>query len=88
MAQRIVKDSFTYRFGTGLSVEVPAGAYVSPIKDEPGLYWVDPVTYPAGSLERHDATTRGIRVAEENTTRAPDLIDVAKATGRLIIVKG
>ncbi len=58
----VVKDTFTYTFGSGNSVVVPAGARTTPIIDESDYRWVDPSIYPSGSLERHDAEYRGIRV--------------------------
>lgn len=64
---RIVKEAFRHTFSHGGWADVPAGAHVQPIEDEPGQYWIDPVTFPAGSLERHDAYHYGIRVAEAHT---------------------
>lgn len=77
MKNPVVKRAFVHHYGHGGSVNVPAGAALEPIADEPGVYWVDPVTFPAGTLERHDATHRGIRVWRDNARdRAPTEVDV------------
>lgn len=61
-----VKDAFTYKFSHGGTVNVPAGARLTRNPFEKGCWWVDPSTYPAGSLERHDADHYGIRVYADN----------------------
>ena len=61
-----VKESFTHTFGHGGTVTVPAGARTQRIPDEPGFRWVDPRTFPAGTIERHDADHYGIRVPLSN----------------------
>lgn len=64
-----VKEAFTHTFGhgsTAYQVVVPAGARTQRILDDDQHRWVDPSTFPAGSLERHDAEHRGIRVPVRN----------------------
>lgn len=67
-----VKETFTHTFGhggTAYQVTVPAGAYTQAILDEPDFRWVDPRTFPAGSIERHDADHYGIRVPVANVNQ-------------------
>lgn len=64
---RVVKEAFRYTFSHGNWADVPAGARVTPVLDEPGTFWVDPTVFPGGSLERHDADHYGIRVPLSNT---------------------
>lgn len=62
-----VKDTFTYTFGHGGTVTVPAGARTQSASALGGDFrWVDPATFPAGSIERHDADHYGIRVPLSN----------------------
>ena len=66
-----VKTAFTHKFGSGITLDVPAGARLEKIfsetdKDGGPVFWVDPTTYPAGSIERHDAEHCGIRVYADN----------------------
>lgn len=63
---RRVREAFTYRFSNGASADIPAGARLQRNPFEPGCYWVDPTTFPARSLERHDADHYGIRVYADN----------------------
>lgn len=60
-----VRRAFTYRFGHGGTIDVPAGARLL-TNHWDGGYWVDPSTYPAGSIERHDASHYGVRVGIDN----------------------
>lgn len=62
-----VKEPFRYTFSHGGWVDVPAGAHTQVIENDPGQRWVDPATFPGGSLERHDATHYGVRVPVSNT---------------------
>ena len=68
-----VKETFTHTFGSGATayqVEVPAGAKTqSASAAGNGFRWVDPTTFPAGSIERHDAEYRGIRVQLSNVNQ-------------------
>lgn len=64
---RVTTKTFTYHFSNGAHAEVPAGARVTPIFQNPNNFWVDPSIYPPGSLERHDAEHYGIRVPEGMT---------------------
>lgn len=64
-----VKESFTHTFGTGVTVTVPAGAYTQRISGDEMYRWVHPATFPAGSIERHDAEYRGIRVPISNVNQ-------------------
>lgn len=68
----VVKDAFRYTFSHGGWVDVPAGAYLQPIENEPNTFWVDPLTFPGASLERHDANYYGVRVPLANTEELPD----------------
>ncbi len=61
-----VKDAFTHTYGHGGSVVVPAGARTQKILEDDRHRWVDPNTFPAGSIERHDAEYIGIRVPVAN----------------------
>jgi hypothetical protein len=61
-----VREAFTYRFTNGATADVPAGARLQRNPFEEGVFWVDPATFPAGSLERHDADHYGIRVRADN----------------------
>lgn len=61
-----VKNAFTYNFSNGATADVPAGARLQRNPFEQGCWWVDPATYPQGSLERHDADHYGIRVYADN----------------------
>ena len=62
-----VRTAFTYRFSNGASADVPAGARTqSASAHGDDFRWVDPATFPAGSLERHDAEYYGIRVPLSN----------------------
>lgn len=70
MVGRVVSEAFVHRYGHGGTVEVPAGARVTPIPDEDRVFWVDPATWKSGSLERWDAEYRGIRVPLDNTKEA------------------
>jgi hypothetical protein len=64
-----VKDTFTHTYGDGRAVVVPAGARTqSASAHGEDFRWVDPSTFPAGSIERHDAEYRGIRVYPDNST--------------------
>jgi len=64
-----VKEAFTYTYGHGGAVAVPAGARTQCASAHGGGFrWVDPATFPAGSLERHDAEHYGIRVPLSNIT--------------------
>lgn len=63
----VVKHTFTHKLSTGLSVVVPAGARTASASAHGGGFrWVDPSIFPAGSIERHDAEYRGIRVYPDN----------------------
>ena len=64
---RVVRQAFTHRYGHGNTVTVPKGARVTPVLDEPGVFWVDPSIWASGTIERHDAEYRGIRVPLDNT---------------------
>lgn len=62
-----VKEPFTYTFGHGGRVTVPAGAPTQSASAIGGDFrWVDPSIFPAGSIERHDAEHYGIRVPLDN----------------------
>ncbi len=61
-----VIEAFTHTYGHGGTVEVPAGALVDHAYDE--TFWVSPLAFPRGSIERHDATYYGIRVHSSNVT--------------------
>ena len=61
-----VKDAFTYKFSNGGAAYVPSGARLRRNPFEKGCWWVDPLTYPEGSTERHDADHYGIRVFADN----------------------
>lgn len=61
-----VKEPFTHTFGHGATVSVPAGARTERDYDNDQYRWVDPSTFPAGSIERHDAEYYGIRVPLDN----------------------
>lgn len=62
-----VKNAFTYTYGHGGTVEVPAGARTQSAEAHGGGFrWVDPTTFPKGSIERHDAEHYGIRVPLDN----------------------
>jgi hypothetical protein len=54
----------------GLPFTIPAGARVEPAKLGPTeyrpRYWVKPATFPAGSIERHDATFYGVSVSADD----------------------
>ena len=64
-----VKNAFTHTYGHGWTVIVPAGARTQSASAHGGDFrWVDPSTFPAGSIERHDAEYRGIRVYPDNIT--------------------
>lgn len=65
-----VKEAFTYKFGHGGTVNVPAGARTQSASAHGNVdyRWVDPSTFPAGSIERHDAEHIGIRVPLANIT--------------------
>jgi hypothetical protein len=60
----VVKRTFTHTFDR-YTVEVPAGARTVP-SDTNTYRWVDPSIFPSGSIERHDADHRGIRVYPDN----------------------
>jgi hypothetical protein len=47
-------------------IDVPAGARTEPDAFDKSFRWVCPSTFPRDSLERHDATYRGIRVPLSN----------------------
>ena len=62
-----VKETFTYTYGHRGKVTVPAGARTQSASALGGDFrWVDPATFPAGSIERHDAEHYGIRVPLSN----------------------
>lgn len=62
-----VKQSFTHTYGHGGTVTVPAGARTQSAEAHGGDFrWVDPATFPKGSIERHDAEYIGIRVPLDN----------------------
>ena len=62
-----VREAFTHRYGHGGTVTVPAGARTQSASSAgEGFRWVDPATFPAGSLDRHDAEYYGIRVPLSN----------------------
>ena len=62
-----VKEAFDHTFTTGVTAHVPAGARIC--KGIDGRLWVDAATWPAGSLERHDADYRGVPVTEDNANK-------------------
>lgn len=65
-----VKETFTHTFGHGGAVTVPAGARTQSASALGGDFrWVDPATFPAGSIERHDADHYGIRVPVANVNQ-------------------
>lgn len=62
-----VKQAFVHTYGHGGKVNVPANARTqSATAQGGGFRWVDPATYPANSIERHDAEHYGIRVYPDN----------------------
>lgn len=65
-----VKETFTYRYGHGGTVTVPAGTPTQSASALGGDFrWIDPSVFPAGSLERHDAEHYGIRVPLSNVNQ-------------------
>jgi len=68
----VVKSAFRHRYGHGGWVDVPAGARLQRHPFEADTYWVDPSTYPHGSMDRHDADHYGIRVMESNALARHD----------------
>lgn len=61
-----VKESFVHTYGHRGTVTVPAGARTQRIPGDDQNRWVDPATFPEGSIERHDAEYIGIRVPISN----------------------
>lgn len=62
-----VREAFTHRYGHGGTVTVPAGASTQSAVVHGGAFrWVDPATFPAASIERHDAEHYGIPVPLSN----------------------
>ena len=64
-----VKSTFTHTFGhggTAYQVEVPAGTRTQRIPGDDEHRWADPSIFPSGTIERHDAEHRGIRVPVDN----------------------
>lgn len=59
----------------GIRFNIPKGAAVTPAKLGPTetqpRYWVRPQTFPAGSIERHDATYYGVSVGPEDVEEVP-----------------
>lgn len=68
---RVVREAFTHTYGHGGKIDVPAGARTLDMSETRGdrhtHRWVDPLTYPPGSMDRHDAEHYGIRVPISNT---------------------
>lgn len=69
---RVTKHAIQHRTRGGLPFTIPAGALVKPIPGQPGRYWVDPTTFPAYSIERHDAIYYGVSVSHDETKKKPD----------------
>ena len=65
-----VKTAFTYTYGHGGTVDVPAGARTESASahGDADWRWVDPSIFPAGSIARWDAEHYGIRVPLDNIT--------------------
>jgi hypothetical protein len=66
---QVVKEDFTCVMGR-YPIHVPAGARTEADPFDKAFRWVAPSTFPRGSLERHDATYRGIRVPLSNTVES------------------
>ena len=63
-----VKNAFRHTYGHGGWVDVPAGTRTTSASAHGGDFrWVDPSTFPRGSMDRHDADHYGIRVPLDNT---------------------
>ena len=67
-----VKEAFTYNFGHGGKVEVPAGALTQSASchGDVDWRWVHPHTFPEGSIDRWDAEYYGVRVPLTNVEEA------------------
>lgn len=67
-----VKETFTYTFGNGNSVLVPAGARTqsASVHGDVDFRWLDPSVYPRNSIAWHDAEYYGVRVPLSNTEEA------------------
>jgi len=64
-----VKETFTYTFGHGGAVTVPAGARTTSASAHGGDFrWVDPTVFYPNTIERHDAEYYGIPVYPDNLT--------------------
>ena len=65
-----VKQPFTHRYSHGKTVDVPAGARTESASVHGCTFrWVDPSTFAAGSIERHDAEHYGIPVPLSNVNQ-------------------
>lgn len=65
-----VKSAFTHRYGHGGTVVVPQGARTQSASAHGCSFrWVDPATFPKGSIERHDADHYGIPVPLSNVNQ-------------------
>lgn len=64
-----VKEAFTHTYGHGGTVTVPAGARTQSASAFGDFRWIDPATFPDGSIERHDAYYYGIRVPLSNVNQ-------------------
>lgn len=62
---KVVREAFTCMMGR-YPINVPEGARTEADAFDKAFRWVAPSTFPSGSLERHDATYRGIRVPLSN----------------------
>lgn len=63
-----VKETFTYKFSHGGVVTVPAGARTQSAGGG-DFRWVDPSTFPPGSINRHDAEHYGVLVPISNVNQ-------------------
>jgi hypothetical protein len=62
---KVVREAFTCMMGR-YPINVPAGSHTEADPSGKSFRWVAPSIFPRGSLERHDATYRGILVPLSN----------------------